>query len=459
MLLYLLDKFSVAADEAIFSQLFLHYNVNQDNVSVFLEKLKELSESNASSQTIVFSIIESFDELNDNDSVSIDDKLAENGFQINFKDVNQALNHYVDHVRNEIIGKLNDQPSDRTSYYALYFALVQSSGYGKSRIMVEAGKKHLHTVYGCVRSKGSKGFPLANDNLLMFLSSHNTVQALQKFLAICYLVAHDYILKNSANEREFLPLYDYMYQDSSRLFAKFWDEVIEAFITNSYPDCIKRFKQLQTQFFTARLIHTPQNGLLDGKIPCEIIIVIDEAKSLLQKNEDDFMDDGSNSIFRNLRRALCSLGSRNMVLIVTDTLSSVSNFAPASSFDSSYLPGWNFNLLPTFYELLTYDTLKIEFGDNIDAFCSHYHYASVFSQGRPMWKALYLNDSLLYEERIPGLISFARRKLVNSESIEMTNDYAKIAVVAVRCGIDGILDHHLGSAIMSSYMGTGITSV
>lgn len=163
---------------------------------------------------------------------------------------------------------------------------------------------------------------------------------------------------------------------------------------------------------------------------------------------------GERSIFRNLRKAHRKLKPSNMVLIFTDTLSSLASFVPASEMDPSFRPGQTFNLLPPFYEILTFDVFKTAFGELSEKELEYY--VKLFSQGRPLWAALYLLQPDITLENIVALVQFAQQKLVMNRSCLPTTTEAYIAVLSVRCGIQGVLDHSLASKLMSSYMGTGI---
>lgn len=445
----------------IIGDVLMRYGVLAGNTHKYSDTIAQLQTMTKSSKAIAMWISNNRSDLNDNDSVQVDTELAQRGFKIEYKDKNQALKHYVDFVRQNIIGLYNTNVSDGSYYYALYFAVVQSSGYGKSRMLLEAGKKDLNTVYGCVRTNDSaNGFPASNSNLHVFLQSNNSVDNLRKFLVICYFVAFDHLQKNQTSKSTLLPLNDFVLPNPSKIFERFWNLVIQKYDNPPMPydDLFKWFTRTQLDFIELKKNNQPYKGMLNGQVPSELLIVFDEAKSLLERNSNVLEDDGDFSVFRNLRRALRSIGSRNMILVFTDTLSSISNFTPASSFDSSYRPGKNFYLLPPYYELLTYDSIRTfleSIGRDANSFESVLHYAAVFSQGRPLWKALYLITNIS-EIELEQLVFFARRKLANSQSLDLTGEVVKIAMIAVRCGIKGVLDHHLGSALMSSYMGTGI---
>lgn len=437
----------------IYTAIFSKCDTPISEIPAMIEELNDIFFSMKSSKAAAFYFASQLIYPEDQNLVPIDIGRALIGFGSNFSDKNHALLHYVEHVRHEIIEKYIIESEKKVYYYSLYFAVTQSSGYGKSRIMPEAGKKHLNTVYGCVRNEDYTGYPFPNSDLLTFLRNHNSVKQLSKFLIICYLVATEYLKENHQIKREHLPLSDFLFDS----FDSFWKSVIKAFNSTKFTNYMALFKQHQDEYAIIRKNAVYRNGLLNGQVPSELVIVFDEAKTLLRRNKLDLMDDGSSSVFRNLRRALRQISSKNMVLVFTDTLSSISNFAPASAFDPSFRPEAEFNLLPPFYEVLTYDSLKIlaeSHGLVIDNFDHHHHYFVVFSQGRPLWAALYLhdfNDVIALSE----LIYYARQKLSNNRDAKLNNELAIVATIAVRCGINGVLDHHLGSALMSSYMGTG----
>ena len=73
-------------------------------------------------------------------------------FNLRYIQPEVALDHYRDFVRDKIMKEYNKNPE---KYHSLYFSVVQSSGYGKSRLLLEAGKRKLHTVYACLRQENS----------------------------------------------------------------------------------------------------------------------------------------------------------------------------------------------------------------------------------------------------------------------------------------------------------------
>ena len=350
----------------------------------------------------------------------------------------------------------------------MYAAVVQSSGYGKSRLLLEAGRHHFNTVYGNA-SESDSGFPKPNHDLVSFLRNNNKEEVLIRFLASCYKVAFDVVSLHGRRPDGSLPLFGE--QGESCLFGSFWTKVIDLFKDAEASSAAVQFFQEQQDLFNEYRKVRPVNGLTTVVLADKskrqflphLVVVFDEAKVLLKG--DEF------SIFRNMRRALKELNSFNMLLIFTDTLSSISNFAPPLVMHSSLRPDASkLFLFQPFYEVLTYDALSTDVNADPVNFSQ---LRSLLLQGRPLWAAFYCGraDKLRDLNAITELLRFAKRKLVfhndgilllpaeEYEDVSVMERkrryYATIAVLAVRFGIDGVLDHTLASELMSSFMGTG----
>src|SRR5690606_15474524 len=92
------------------------------------------------------------------------------GVTAEYRQPSRALRHFKEFFEEKILKAYN---INRNAFYALYFAVVQSSGYGKTRLLLEAGKRFFNLVYCCLRDPKSTGYPLRNDRLADYLKSHN----------------------------------------------------------------------------------------------------------------------------------------------------------------------------------------------------------------------------------------------------------------------------------------------
>ena len=371
-----------------------------------------------------------------------------------------ALKDFVRYVKDELIAKYNREPEN---YHSLYGSIIQSSGYGKSRLVLEAGQKdHLNVVYGCSRHQGSAGYPPSNKKLNDILGSLSTLVDYERFIIACYFAAASF----ACVPRSRKPLKELAGDDY--LFTEYWEKVhglLDEYrkANGSLWETDKtKFKALQRHYHTNKdrcyknrnLLARVSAGQKTYDILTELVIVFDEAKHLLE---------GEESKFRRLRRAHRGLKCTNVVLIFIDTLGKISNFMPATFMDPSYRYGGNeFNLLRTYYALLTADSLalKLTSADELDSRFAKL--AEAFSHGRPMWRAYFFSRTeprMIGKADVDTAIGFAQQKLTFSRYLEQSllND-AKIAVSSIRFGIFGVLDHTLATQLMSSYMGTGILS-
>jgi hypothetical protein len=325
----------------------------------------------------------------------------------------------------------------------LYCAIAQSSGYGKSRLLIEAGKKHLNTVYTCVRTS-KNGYPRPSSEVLYLLTKTlSSLDAYKKFICHTYFEALKHVILYPSAQNGPLPLSSLAGEDF--LFATFWDKVVEA--CQAETDTAALFSLFKLHQSKAENLNRGLSGCLQTingvEILSELVIVLDEARSLI--------GEGDNTAFRMLRKALRDLGSLNVIVIFTDTISSITNFVPSNQMDASLRYLKEVNLLPPYYEIQSYDALEqpvVKDTDSLD------HYRYVYSFGRPVWNSNFFQGefSLL---KITEVVNFARMKLTFSRNFEQLSSAARIAVLALRFGIRGVMDHSLASELMSSYMGTG----
>lgn len=371
------------------------------------------------------------------------DEANRNGFLADFKRSEVILTHFCEHVKN-VVNTFNAAPD---KYYGLYFSIVQSSGYGKSRILIECCKRNfLNVAYMCLRDEKESGFPHSTQHhkdqtkksLFSFLQSINEVEKLQVFIALTYRLCKELRGKKAK-------LYDFAGADFS--FSALWDQVIDLFLKTQpteYEAILKKFTDLQAS--------------LDRTTP-ELLIVFDEARVLLES-----ISETSKSIFRNLRRAQFGLRSRSLVLVFIDTLSTVSHFSPAKKFDTSGRRDQvDYDLLPPFYEILSYDSFIINCGSTDYNRTNMEELAETFSHGRPLWTALFFKENIFTDPFFYGAIVFACRKLACSTFLIKTKLNESLlksieinaASMSIRYGIRGILDHYLALNLMKAHLGTG----
>lgn len=389
-------------------------------------------------------------------------KESADAFKVEYRHQEKALTHFRNFVLKNII---EEYISAIFRYHSLCFSIVQSSGFGKSRLVLEAGKAHLNVVYCCLRSPQSNGYPLCNRNVYQFIQQHNSVEDLKLFIICTYTMAC-----SEGSTSNVPPMFLRENEgDENEKFENFWDEVIEL-VNRCRTDelamarVISKFVRGQSaavtdyreESFCVSLKYQIKSEKgktvqVEGNFLTHLVIVFDEARTLLDENCNKTV-----STLRNFQKAQQELKSKTCVLAFIDTLLTISQYKPLISLDPSLRPvDQRSELLPAFYEILTADPgpSSIIYDQNTT---KEEELAQMFSFGRPIWHAYYFASPDKYNyEQIQAAIHFARQKLsyVFKAGDFVSNDSAT-ACMASHFGILGIMDHTEASTLMSSFMGT-----
>lgn len=411
---------------------------------------------------------------------------AVRAFRSEYYQRERILGSFVTFFKNEIIGKYN--PAD---YHSLHFTTVQSSGWGKSRMLIESGQYGLNLVYVNLSPDTAMGYPGPNKKIRDHLQRiGKNIKALELFIKCVYYTA----LKRADGARkahEELASLRYRSGKNS-FFESFWDEVLDNY--NKACTNVDFFGIEVADIFKAHQKshdHSSQEtGVLidgvDGKRLSELVIVFDEARALLPTGEFD------QNIFMNLIKAHQNIDSKNVILLFVDTTSRINNLLPPSHL--TYRRNFRFQhkLLAPCYEIQTYDCMFFQYlgvecplgtTEHLEVLASanleekSHALAARFIRGRPLWASKFIDDdstlllkrnSLLnnFDERINSSIRFAMQRLTASEgatlpdryysSIRPSDDGAQATLVAlsIRFGIEGIHDPILGEALAARHMAT-----
>lgn len=386
-------------------------------------------------------------------------------FNLEYRHPEIALDHYQHFLQNRIMKEFNKDPS---IYHSLYFSVVQSSGYGKSRLLLEAGKTKVHSVYACLRKTNSSGYPFANYGLKKFLTDYcSTISNAELFLTLVYYISMVILgcfrpieILQNLNIPQNRPLHHFEGAGNGySKFHQFWDLVMKAFhVVLKNPAASDELKnkvtEAQAKFYRAaqQKDFSISGGFYDldnERFPSEIVVVFDEARFLLN-------DRPGINLFRVLRSSQQSMKFQNMVLVFVDTISTISNFSPAYIHDPSARPYRVFELLPVFYEIMTYDSLiptDLNNADNIRIG----ELARLFSLGRPVWNACFFSKPNITAKDVLHCVSYAMVKLSNTSAANIYKNYfGGLAVASILFGIWGIMDQSYATMMLSSYMGTAL---
>lgn len=393
--------------------------------------------------------------------VSMEDAIA--AFHVPYVTTSCALELYQEHI--ELVRSLFNKAINK--YYALYVSIVQSSGYGKSRMLLEASKRHIHTLYACLRPENTSGYPIQNKNVKAFIIPAyctNTDNA-KLFLAVTYKVALEYMGcfagTPPGSNGGILPLHSLCdCQSDGRdepKFNNFWTAVSSALEQVSANEDLRKELYQQVGKWRSSYLTAFNQGLVQGTgkfvpvgdayLPTELVLVFDEARFLLDGKENA-------SYFRCIRAAHRELQLPNFILVFVDTVSTISNFSPCFKHDPSARPTRDFDLLPSFVYVTTYDSLALPATRPHERTSQ---LSELFSHGRPLWSACFFSKHPVVSSHILEALQFAMIKLSNQPKPSLAGNYfAALACMSMRFGIWGVMDHSYASALLSSYMATAL---
>lgn len=353
--------------------------------------------------------------------------LSRVAFGTKYEHGEKALNHFKDFVDKVIM----DYPLRPTIYHSLHFSFVQSSCTGKSRLVLESGRSKMHVLYCCLRDRLSSGYPLGNQKVLGFFDYNNDERSMKDFLIHVYL----YFCKLQANSDETFPLASREGGDVK--FAAVWDDILREYDIMSRKakdDLENAFKSLQ-----------------NNKDAPVLLLAIDEASALFRPSSTE-----DKSVLMVMRSALRKLQSTKLLLVFIDTLSTIVHLQPSICIDPSERPDLPFDIVPPFYEMLTFNCNPANFHHKMGR---EAEIVAAFSYGRPVWHAYFFQNikNRVFSATLGWALDFAKLKLSFSNRPERSlYSEAAFAVAAVRFGIYGVTNPALATLLMYRYMGVGM---
>ena len=291
---------STLEDQSFFSSLFRHYIGDQPD-SLFenlLEFFKQYHSSKRAIDLNTFANPREFQQLHRN--------FLETKFQGNEP---QLFLHHLQNCSNAFL-------NFKTKILSPCVPLLQSSGYGKSRILFELAKRtDVNLVYVCARKVGAQGFPARSTTACSFLNwdsssvwkgnelSTRETELAQKILAICKCAT----TANNNPQKQV----EWATDQFANNIESFWDAVKNEFNNNR---------------------DVPAAPTKTTKDDPFVVLAVDEASTLL-----DLEIFPGRSMFRGLRVAASKVAQHgfNLVVVLCDTASKVSTFLPSQSTDSS----------------------------------------------------------------------------------------------------------------------------
>ncbi|KAL1914126.1 uncharacterized protein VTP21DRAFT_11746 [Calcarisporiella thermophila] len=145
--------------------------------------------------------------------------MAEKAFNTTYKDPNAAVQHFISYLN-----WCHDEWNKDRPVVAPYVPVIQSSGYGKTRMIAKVAQK-VHVLYICKRSENSTGFPPASPQIDWVLNQLvNSDPSLENFSVIMLAVAEE-IRSRKLNASEFWKM---QIEDRSKS-EEFWNCIKSAY--------------------------------------------------------------------------------------------------------------------------------------------------------------------------------------------------------------------------------------
>ncbi|KAG9294936.1 hypothetical protein G9A89_003969 [Geosiphon pyriformis] len=352
---------------------------------------------------------------------------------------------------------------DPTEYDSPYCDLIQASGFGKSRLMVEIGKI-LPISYVCLRREDSGGSPRCPIADILTgqrkLNDGTGRDADMVKVYVAYFCAiferiqfffHEMIAEGLAERW----IQKQISKKSSIVFwfaveAKMREIIVQLPSLNANangPTYFTELKMVVSKYWKSTRTCLERPWIIDSyEVKSRFLFVFDEARILNEENGQTW------SNFECLRYAMGTLpvnGEGGGVFCVfLDTTSKIHNLS------SFRLQKKGRKLFPPFTEIAFVDLSATDSPQTLAESALPQHF---FKFGRPLWTALHRSDRLAPA----AVISFARSKLIggmdyngwlDKKNGERINDLECLAILGPRLCLDIVPQSELASTLTLSYM-------
>ncbi|CEO94971.1 unnamed protein product (mitochondrion) [Plasmodiophora brassicae] len=312
--------------------------------------------------------------------------------------------------------------------FAPYFAVCQSAGYGKSRLIKAADTSShlLHTIYICLRDPNLPGYPHVNQPVRQFLaglqSSRNAARDLTKWLHC--------------------------------LLSSFWKSGGQ----HDWP-AVQNMSTKVAEFF-ASACRLDDNQSTFPNVPADnvIAIVFDHASLLNQITAVDERGDCI-TLFRLLRRVLRSLPGGNLVAILVDAAWEEQDFAGPMDPDGHLDPAGPRQIAEPFTALATRDLLRSRWRHLSP-------YVDLFTSGRPFWTTLLHDGSevaldTLKREALLTLLAGHNQPVSESDLVAMFSAVMPVKVNPQSSLAMDLVQSHLATllAVCAPFQGRACTVI
>jgi hypothetical protein len=319
-----------------------------------------------------------------------------------------------------------------TNHRVPYSTIFQSSGYGKSRLVKEVAKD-IPTIYLCLRDVKSTGYPLRTSigaDLFERVLGNLKEGEEWRFLYILQLAIQCFkeeLAKCNNNCEEL------------------WNSQMDTMFCERVWGDIQHKSENWRDIYNHEVNNSADFTFNNDSNSVTFLLCIDEARTLISSTS-------KNSPFRLLHRALRKIKWNGFFVLLLDTLSKISNFAPPKSVDPSSRDTSNLplKLFYPYFRLTTTDVFESNtYEDKL---------WDLAKFGRPLYIS-YLQSCNDDSEAIDKLKNLLERKLLGGANNfeESRQDISSLAILSSIIGFDMSPQSQLASELVASHMATCIS--
>ncbi|CAG8805753.1 15781_t:CDS:2, partial [Gigaspora margarita] len=331
-----------------------------------------------------------------------DEEIVQKAFNRTFQDPSNLSERFI-----QFIDKcLYEYETTIDTYYAPYTTLIQASGVGKSKLLINVAEK-IMTVYCCLRDFKSSGYPSRSYIAKILVNKfENEREAEVTYLA--YICAS--FQKVQEFDGDFKKWIDGLINKNSQ--KNFWKDV-EDEMKNIKHHLMKCSGDSETSKWVEKYLDSVENKKIKRKGSVKYLFAFDEARILVSENVE------KQSLFYCMRRALILLPKRaGIFAIFTDTHSNLSNFSPVSYRDPSLtVAEGGSQLFEPFYLLDTVD-MNVNF-KKVMTLKESEDPQHFFQYGRPLWGALLSPPNETKGMKPEHIVELAMDKLIGGENFSI----------------------------------------
>jgi len=371
-------------------------------------------------------------------------KLAINEYEPEFQYASAAFEcefknnlNYVEYFRDYITSCYNNSKDT----YIPYVSIVQSSGYGKSRLI----KEYANQVYTLYLNLGidRKCFPRTSACAKEFIVSFQKAKDPDVWFNTFLAMAASLVVSKKNDNIDKSSFWKSHLDDDGR---SIWGPAIKA--ANDMTKNSDELISIRDSPGYLELNFSDDNDI-------KILLCIDEGRKLIQETNDNLKI----SLFRCWRRAIrkSKWRAKGLFSVILDTTSRLTNFSPASGYDPTIKTLQEDKMLfKPFIYISTYNSLAYNLGD---------FHSQAFSMGRTCWKAF--RDEYIKEvfdsdvsaegyawEKVKLLVKAKLQGGTNNPIDNEGKNLTSIAVLASFCSVDISPSVHFASNLVASHLGT-----